>query len=86
MQNPAEELFIRHQDILNNAIKAIHAREFYAQYPEAPSGKIYGEDANEKQQTLFQNQLGKEFCGLLQESDAVITSSEVSPYTLEKLK
>jgi phenylacetic acid degradation protein paaN len=85
MQNPAEELFIRHQDILNNAIKAIHAREFYAQYPEAPSGKIYGEDANEKQQTLFQNQLGKEFCGLLQESDAVITSSEVSPYTLEKL-
>lgn len=81
----AEELFLRHQEILQNAIKAIHAREFYAQYPEAPSGKIYGEDANDKQQALFNNQLGKEFCGLLQASDSVITSSEISPYTLERL-
>lgn len=86
MHSPAEELFIRHQDILNNAIKAIHAREFYAQYPEAPSGKVYGEDANDKQLTLFNNQLGKEFCGLLQETDSVITGAEISPYTQENLK
>lgn len=85
MHSPAEELFIRHQEILNNAIKAIHAREFYAQYPEAPSGKIYGEDANDKQLTLFNNQLGKEFCGLLQETDSVVTGAEISPYTQENL-
>lgn len=85
LTNATEELFLRHQDILHNAIKAIHAREFYAQYPEAPSGKVYGEDANEKQLSLYTNQLGKEFCGLLQETDSIISSSEVSPYTLEKL-
>jgi len=79
------ELFIRHQEILNNAIRAIHAREFYAQYPEAPSGKVYGEDANEKQQQLFQQQLGKAFCGLQQAFDTEILSSETSPYTLKKL-
>lgn len=85
MQANLDELFIRHQDVLNNAIQAIHAREFYAQYPEAPSGKIYGEDAQEKQQKFFQNQLGKLFCGLIQASDTTYLSQENSPYTLQAL-
>lgn len=81
-----QDLFLRHQEILNNAIQAIYAREFYAQYPEAPSGKIYGEDANEKQLELFNRQVGNTFTGLIQESDTLIQSSEISPYTQKPLE
>ena len=36
-------LSAQYKDILDKAIQAIHARTFFAQYPEHP--KAYGEDA-----------------------------------------
>ena len=45
------------KEIVDKAIKAIHERVFYAQYPEHP--KAYGEDAPKLGLTAFNKQLGK---------------------------
>src|ERR1700722_6572466 len=71
------------KEIINNAIKAIHERTFYAQYPEHP--KAYGEDAPGKGQAAYNNQLGKPFNGLLQQNPVAWEGEEVSPYTLSPL-
>lgn len=69
--------------ILDNAIKAIHERTFFAQYPEHP--KAYGEDGAVKGLELFNAYLNKEFTELLQDSPSNWASEEVSPFTQEKL-
>ncbi|MCK7557969.1 phenylacetic acid degradation protein PaaN [Chitinophaga sedimenti] len=75
-------LFAKHQDILDNAVKASHDRTFYAQYPEHP--KAYGEEAPQSGEAAFKSQLGQPFQRLLQDSDNW-QGEEVSPYTLEPL-
>ena len=80
----APQLYHHYQEALDRAIKAVHERTFYAHYPEPPSGKIYGETANEDGEKAFQEQLGNPY-GLLQDSDHSITSDEESPYTRQKL-
>ena len=57
---------VNYKEIIDNAIKAIHARTFYAQYPESP--KAYGEEAPVKGLEAYNNQLGKSFNGLLQQN------------------
>lgn len=69
--------------IISNAIKAIHERTFFAQYPEHP--KAYGEDAIAKGQVAFDAQRNNKFEGLLQSNPADWKGEEVSPFTLEPL-
>ncbi|MCW5907624.1 MAG: phenylacetic acid degradation protein PaaN [Chitinophagales bacterium] len=71
------------KEIIEKAIKAIHERVFYAQYPEHP--KAYGEEAPGKGLEAYNNQLGKQFTGLLQQNPVEWTGEEVSPYTNKPL-
>ena len=72
------ELRTAHQTTLDAAIKANAERTFHAHWPEAPSGKIYGETANDEALARFQSQLNSRF-ERLGGSDAWI-GEEVSPY------
>lgn len=72
-----------YSEIITNAIKAIHARTFFAQYPEHP--KAYGEDAIAKGQVAFDAQRNHKFEGLLQSNAADWKGEEVSPFTMEPL-
>jgi len=72
-----------YSEIISNAIKAIHARTFFAQYPEHP--KAYGEEAPAKGQVAFDAQRNQKFEGLLQTNAAEWIGEEVSPFTMEAL-
>src|SRR5689334_1616 len=74
---------VSYKEIIDNAIKAIHARTFYAQYPEHP--KAYGEEAPKLGQEAYNNQLGKKFNGLLQKNPTAWIGEEASPYTGKNL-
>ena len=74
---------VNYKQIIENAIKAIHERAFYAQYPEHP--KAYGEEAPIKGLEAYNSQLGKPFCGLLQQNPTAWIGEEVSPYTATPL-
>ena len=72
-----------YKEIVERAIKAIHERTFFAQYPEHP--KAYGEEAPVKGQEAYNSQLGKPFNGLLQQNPVAWIGEEVSPYTMKPL-
>ncbi|RFS23893.1 phenylacetic acid degradation protein PaaN [Chitinophaga silvatica] len=76
-------LATKHQNIIDNAVKANHERAFYAQYPEHP--KAYGEEAHAKGVQSYQQLLGKPFKSLLQTNETGWSGEEVSPYTREVL-
>ena len=75
----------QHKDILERAIKANHERTFYAQYPEHPSPKIYGETADKEGREWFQAMVGKKFEELKQADTAGWVGDEESPYLQEPL-
>jgi len=62
-------------------VRAVHARAFYAQYPEHP--KAYSEGSAEAGLERFNAMKGKPFAGLKQTGHPV--GEEVSPYTGESL-
>ncbi|MFM8770851.1 MAG: phenylacetic acid degradation protein PaaN [Candidatus Kapaibacterium sp.] len=72
------DLRTAHEGTLESAIKANAERTFHAHWPEAPSGKIYGETANDEALARFQSQLNSRF-DRLGDSDSWI-GEEVSPY------
>lgn len=72
-----------YKTILDNAIKAIHERVFFAQYPEHP--KAYGEDGAAQGLEKYNGFLQHQFTELLQENPAGWAGEEVSPFTNEKL-
>jgi phenylacetic acid degradation protein paaN len=72
-----------HREIIDNAIKAIHARTFFAQYPEHP--KAYGEEAPAQGLKAYNEQLGHKFEQLHQQNPVAWVGEEVSPYTLKPL-
>ncbi|MFN8299362.1 MAG: phenylacetic acid degradation protein PaaN [Chitinophagales bacterium] len=74
---------VNYKEIIERAIKAIHERTFFAQYPEHP--KAYGEEAPVKGLEAYNNQLGKPFTGLLQQNPVAQLGEEVSPYTMKAL-
>src|SRR5579872_3960795 len=78
-------LFEKHQPVLNKAIKALHARTFFAAFPEHPAPAIYGETADADGQAKFKNHLGKKFEELRQATPAGWGGQEESPYTQEAL-
>lgn len=75
-------LFQTHQPTLDNALSAISSRGYWSAYPEAPSGKIYGETAKDEQLAAFQARLNKPFAIEGQPSSGTV-GEEVSPYGMK---
>ena len=78
-------LFEKHQTTINKAIEALHARTFYAAFPENPSPAIYGETADADGQSKFKAMLGKKFEDLKQTNPDAWAGQEESPYLQEPL-
>jgi phenylacetic acid degradation protein paaN len=76
----------KHEETINNAIKALHERTFFAAYPEHPSPKIYGETADADGQEKFKSSVGKKFEELKQENPEGWAGQEESPYLGDSLK
>lgn len=55
------ELVTRHAETLSAAVKANAERTFHAHWPEPPSGKIYGETANDDGLAAFKTQINSPF-------------------------
>jgi phenylacetic acid degradation protein paaN len=80
------DLFKKHESILTKAIEALHARTFFAAFPEHPAPAVYGETADADGQKKFQAILGKNFDELLQDNPDGWAGEEESPYLQEPLK
>lgn len=78
-------LFEKHQPTLTKAIEALHARTFYAAFPENPAPAIYGETADADGQSKFKASLNKKFEELKQTSPDGWAGQEESPYLQEAL-
>lgn len=78
-------LYQKHQSTIENAVKAIHERTFFAQYPEHPSPKVYGETGDEDGRKRFQESLNKKFEELRQSGAESWIGEEESPYLQETL-
>lgn len=79
-------LFEKHKATLEKAIHALHARTFFAAYPEHPAPAIYGETADADAQQKFKARIGGKFEELLQKDSARWAGDEESPYLQEPLK
>ena len=79
------KLYNKHQELLENAVKALHERVFFAAFPEYPGASVYGEDADKKGRALFKAHLGKKFEELQTEEPEEWVTDEVSPYLEDKL-
>jgi phenylacetic acid degradation protein paaN len=71
--------FERHRKVLDEAVAAARSRIYWSAYPEAPSGKIYGETAKASAEAAFSALTGKPF-ELDHPSDGTRVGTEVSPY------
>lgn len=54
-------MFASHRDLLQRAVKAWESREFWTPFPEAPSGKFYGETARADGKSAFDSLTGQPF-------------------------
>lgn len=73
------------KSLIEQAIKAIHSREFYAAFPEHPSPSVYGETADADGKSSFESLLNNRFTALEAQDAISWIGEEVSPYTLEPL-
>ncbi len=71
--------FTQHQDLLEQAVRAINTRGYWSPFPEIPSGKIYGENANDDGKAAFQGRLKKSF-PLDEPGITGQIGAEISPY------
>lgn len=78
-------LYDKHKEAIDRAIQALHDRSFYAMYPEHPSPKVYGEDADKTGQEKFQAMGDNKFDELLQAEPGKWAGEEESPYLDEPL-
>jgi phenylacetic acid degradation protein paaN len=76
-------LTIKHQNTIDNAVKANHERAFYSQYPEHP--KAYGENAMEQGAEKYQDMLQQPYKQLLQTNETSWAGEELSPYSMQPL-
>lgn len=79
-------LFAKHQGTIDQAVKALHARTFYAAFPEHPAPAVYGETADADGQAKFKAAVGNKFQELLQSGEDGWEGQEESPYLQEPLK
>jgi phenylacetic acid degradation protein paaN len=77
--------FEKHKNTLTKAIEALHARTFFAAFPEHPSPTIYGETADAYGQAKFKATLGKKYEDLQQSGAEGWAGQEESPYLQEPL-
>ncbi len=75
----SENLFQKHKDLLESAVAAIEQRGYWSAFPESPSPKIYGENANEEGRKAFEALLNKPF-SLKQVSTGGQVGKEESPF------
>ena len=80
------DLYKKHEALLKKAVEALHARTFYAAFPEHPSPAVYGEQADADGQRKFKDHLGKRYEELLQTGPIDWKGQEESPYLQESLK
>ncbi|MFN5176527.1 MAG: phenylacetic acid degradation protein PaaN, partial [Ignavibacteria bacterium] len=73
-------LYEQHQTTLNAAIEANRTRVFHAHWPEPPSGKIYGETAQEDGLNAFKASLNGPFALPNQHGSNGTIGGEHSPY------
>ncbi|MEK6781414.1 MAG: phenylacetic acid degradation protein PaaN [Bacteroidota bacterium] len=78
-------LFEKHHPTISKAIEALHARTFYAAFPENPSPAVYGETADADGQAKFKAMLGQKFEDLKQSNPEGWAGQEESPYLQELL-
>lgn len=74
-------LFETHRALLEKAVAAAAARTYWSAYPEAPSGKFYGESAKADAEAAFQGLLGKPFA--LAGDAGTSVGAEASPWGLD---
>jgi phenylacetic acid degradation protein paaN len=75
-----DKLIEQHRATLDAATAANADRAFFAHWPEAPSGKIYGETANADGEAAFKAQLNAPFQGLMQSGGEGSVGQETSPF------
>lgn len=75
----SQDFFAAHQATLNNALDAIAKRGYWTPYPEAPSGRIYGETAAADGEAAFKARLDKPFA-LTQPATKAMVGAEISPF------
>jgi len=79
-------LFEKHEPTIREAIAALHARTFFAAFPENPSPANYPESADSDGKEKFQALLGHRFEELNQAGAERWIGEEVSPYTQDALE
>jgi phenylacetic acid degradation protein paaN len=73
--NMREALFAKHRTTLDQAMQAARSRGYFSAYPEAPSGRIYGETAKADAEAAYAALLGRPFA-----PGARQVGAEVSPW------
>lgn len=71
--------------ILENAVKALHERRFFAQYPENPMPDIYGENADKEGRERYKQHLNNKFMELVHDGAENWAGQEESPYEQRSL-
>ena len=56
-----DQLIEKHANTLKQSVEAVQSRQFFAHWPEPPSGKIYGETAQADGLAAFQASLHARF-------------------------
>lgn len=75
----------KHKSSIEKAVAALHARTYYAAFPESPSPAVYGETADANGQAWFKGMVGKKFEELNQPNADGWAGQEESPYLREPL-
>ncbi|MBR9972554.1 phenylacetic acid degradation protein PaaN [Magnetospirillum sulfuroxidans] len=75
----SQDFFAKHEATLKGALDAIATRGFWSAYPEAPSGRLYGETAAVDGEAAFKARLDKPF-GLNQPATKAMIGAEMSPF------
>ena len=75
----SNSFFSTHEQLLKDAVAAIEKRTYWSAFPEIPSGKIYGETANENGKAAFESRLHQPY-PLMLPSTVGQTGFERSPY------
>lgn len=71
---------MKHKERIDRAIEALHARQYYAAYPENP--RAYADDADAQGKETFQKQLSNPFVGINDAGNIGYIGEEVSPYMM----
>lgn len=75
-----DHLIEKHANTLKQSVEAVQSRQFYAHWPEPPSGKIYGETAQADGLAAFQSSLHSRFELPHQNGSSDFIGDEQSPY------